>query len=101
MGPLVGPWEQGEVRTHPQCFMFSGLSMRQAIFMRRSWSGQLLGTVMRCHSGDLEDRGVGRRITFPISLSSRANMPWLSVYSFTLTTGSGCVVVKSPCVSHL
>lgn len=65
----------GSLCTYPQCFMFSGLSMRQAIFMRRSWSGRLFGTVIRCHSGDFEERGVGRKITFPISLSSSANMP--------------------------
>jgi hypothetical protein len=48
-----------------------------------------------------DDRGVGLRTTFPSSLSSRANIPGFSVYSFTLTTGKGCVVQKSPCVSHI
>lgn len=36
------------------------------------------------------------RLTRPSSLSSRARTPVLSVNSLTLTTGSGCVVVKSP-----
>lgn len=71
----MGQRNFGALGTHPQCFMFNGLSMRQAIFMRRSWSGRLFGTVIRCHSGDFEERGVGRRITLPISLSSSANMP--------------------------
>lgn len=37
----------------------------------------------------LDDNGVGRKVTLPISLSSSANMPGFSVYSFTLTTGRG------------
>lgn len=49
----------------------------------------------------LEVRGVGRRTTFPNSLSSSANIPGFSVKSFTFTAGSGWLVVKSPCVSHL
>lgn len=40
-------------------------------------------------------------LTRPSSLSSRLSMPELSVYNFTLTTGKGWVVVKSPCVSQL
>ena len=39
--------------------------------------------------------------TLPSSLSSRLSILALSVYSFTLTTGRGVLVVKSPCVSHL
>lgn len=39
--------------------------------------------------------------TRPSSLSSSANTPVLSVNSFTLTAGSGCVVVKSPWVPQL
>lgn len=41
-------------------------------------------------------RGSGGRLTRPSSLSSRARTPVVSVNSLTLTTGSGCVVVKSP-----
>lgn len=48
-----------------------------------------------------DESGVGFIVTLPSSLSSNANIPGFSVYSFTLTTGNGCVVVKSPCVSHL
>ena len=47
------------------------------------------------------DNAVGFKITFPNSLSSSDNMPGFSVYSFTLTAGRGCVVEKSPWVSHL
>jgi hypothetical protein len=43
-----------------------------------------------------DDTGVGLSITLPNSLSSRASIPGFSVYSFTLTAGSGCVVEKSP-----
>lgn len=43
----------------------------------------------------------GGRLTRPSSLSSRARTPVLSVKSFTLTDGSGWVVVKSPWVPHL
>ncbi len=46
-------------------------------------------------------RGVGLMITLPNSLSSKANIPGFSVYSFTFTIGKGWVVVKSPWVSHL
>lgn len=49
----------------------------------------------------LDASGVGRRTTRPSSLSSRANMPSASAKSFILTRGNGCVVVKSPWVSHL
>jgi len=49
----------------------------------------------------LEATGVGWRMTRPSSLSSRANLPSASAYSFIFTKGSGCVVVKSPWVSHL
>lgn len=49
----------------------------------------------------LDDMAVGCRTTLPSSLSSRESMEADSVYSFTFTLGSGCVVVKSPCVSHL
>lgn len=52
-------------------------------------------------SSTFVDSGVGRNVTFPNSLSSSDNIPGFSVYNFTLTTGNGCVVVKSPCVSHL
>lgn len=48
-----------------------------------------------------DESGVGRNVTLPISLSSSASIPGFSVYNFTLTTGNGCVVVKSPWVSHL
>lgn len=40
-------------------------------------------------------------LTFPSSLSSRANTPVLSVNSFTFTAGNGWVVVKSPWVPQL
>lgn len=40
-------------------------------------------------------------VTLPSSLSSRASTPVLSVNSFTLTAGRGCVVVKSPWVPQL
>lgn len=40
-------------------------------------------------------------LTFPSSLSSRANTPVFSVNSFTLTAGRGWVVVKSPWVPQL
>lgn len=40
-------------------------------------------------------------VTLPSSLSSSASTPVLSVNSFTLTAGRGCVVVKSPWVPQL
>lgn len=40
-------------------------------------------------------------VTRPSSLSSSASTPVLSVNSFTLTAGRGCVVVKSPWVPQL
>lgn len=49
----------------------------------------------------LLDKGVGLNTTFPSSLSSSARTPGFSVYNLTLTAGKGCVVLKSPCVSHL
>lgn len=62
--------------------------------------GQLSHIMRRLKSGDAEhtfdESGVGRNVTLPISLSSRASIPGFSVYNFTLTTGNGCVVVKSP-----
>lgn len=42
-----------------------------------------------------------RGVTLPSSLSSSASTPVLSVNSFTLTAGRGCVVVKSPWVPQL
>lgn len=42
-----------------------------------------------------------RSVTLPSSLSSSASTPVLSVNSFTLTAGRGCVVVKSPWVPQL
>ncbi len=39
--------------THPQCFILSGLSMRQAILIRKSLSVAFLGTSILCHSGNL------------------------------------------------
>lgn len=47
------------------------------------------------------ESAVGCRTTLPSSLSSNARIEATSVYSLTLTLGRGCVVVKSPCVSHL
>ena len=40
-------------------------------------------------------------MTLPTSLSSRESMPEARVYSLTLTTGRGWLVVKSPWVSHI
>lgn len=47
------------------------------------------------------ERKEGLSVTRPSSLSSRARTPVLSVKSFTLTAGRGCVVVKSPWVPQL
>lgn len=95
------PWSVPDASTYPQCFMLSGLSILQATFIFKSWSAQFFGTVILCHSGTFDDTGVGLNTTFPISLSSRASMPWFSVNSLILTAGKGCVVEKSPWVSHL
>ncbi len=48
-----------------------------------------------------QERKEGLRVTRPSSLSSRAKTPVLSVKSFTLTAGRGCVEVKSPWVPQL
>lgn len=80
--------------------MFAGFSIRTAILMRRS-SGKFLTFCSVCHSGVRLLLGVGWMTTLPSSLSSRLHTPELSVYSLTFTLGSGCVVVKSPCVSQL
>ncbi len=48
-----------------------------------------------------QERKKGLRVTRPSSLSSRAKTPVLSVKSFTLTAGRGCVEVKSPWVPQL
>jgi hypothetical protein len=44
--------------TYPQCFIFCGLSILTAIFIRRS--GTFLATVIFDHSGSLELVAVGR-----------------------------------------
>lgn len=62
---------------------------------------QMISAVINPVQLTFDESGVGRNVTLPISLSSSASMPGFSVYNFTLTTGSGCVVVKSPWVSHL
>lgn len=46
-------------------------------------------------------RSEANSVTLPSSLSSSASTPVLSVNSFTLTAGRGCVVVKSPWVPQL
>lgn len=62
----------------------------------RSENGSIFGLCWT-HLCDVALRGV----TLPSSLSSSASTPVLSVNSFTLTAGRGCVVVKSPWVPQL
>lgn len=89
------------LQTYPQCFIFCGLSILTAIFIFNSSGQFFLLTFILYHSGCLLYVEVGWMITLPSSLSSKLNIPELSVKSLTFTTGSGCVVVKSPCVSQL
>lgn len=49
--------------SHPQCFMFWGLSIRMASLILRSWSGQALVTVILWSSDCLGLLGVGWRTT--------------------------------------
>lgn len=62
----VNPWTPEQECcncTHPQCFMFCGLSMRTASLIFRSWSGQAFVRVILWSSACLGLFGVGCRTT--------------------------------------
>lgn len=56
-------WCKSSKATHPQCFMFWGLSILTAILMRRS-SGKFLVLCIWCHSGVRPLFAVGLMTTF-------------------------------------
>ena len=49
-------WFRAWTNSYPQCFILSGLSMRQAILIRKSLSTAFLGTSILCHSGNWMER---------------------------------------------
>ena len=59
----ASPHHARQRASHPQCFMFCGLSIRMASLIFRSWSGHALVTVILWSSDCLGLLGVGWRTT--------------------------------------